>query len=208
MAKLNIQQLPDFKGIIEQMRVEAGRIPRTFESRNRVRMGFLQKIFDKELGQQVSKAKLLFEEGQIVWGSLVQANTLLFQPGSNNLPGCVLYSIDPRMDPRPLTLAECASELFSYKGKKNLGNPALQKFADRLQDEVSRPLGLQVPPSLTEQMPCQMSVIQFERNHLLDGRISGQIMPILTHPDTPSIMMLPRWYWPEAFIKGHGAGHF
>ncbi len=188
---------PDFKSLIEQTRIAAGRCPRRFKSEHKVRLGFLQKMFDKELAQQVAKAKLLFSEGQIVWGAIVQANALMFEPGRGNLPGAMLFSTDLRMDDRPSLLTDCAAGLFSYKGKKNLGDPALQAFADRLQNELSRPLGMEVPSRLTGNIACQMSVIQFERKHLPGGTITSRFMPILTHRDTPSIMVLPCKYWPK-----------
>ena len=186
---------PSFADIIANIRTRAGSTPRPFEkNRDQVRMGFIRKLFDRKLAKQVKDSKLLIEQGNIVWGALVQANSRLFKPGSDNCPGDMFYSTDQRMDAQPEVLAECASNLFSIKGD-SVGDPELQAFADSLADELGRSNAMSVPAKLTDGIPSIFAVIEFERKHLPNNCISDQIMPILTHPSTESIMVLPHWHW-------------
>ena len=102
------------------------------------------------------------------------------------------------MDDQPEVLAECAKELFSFKGKE-VDDPELKAFAKSLAIETGRESGLKVPLVLTNQIQCKMSVIEFERQHLPKNCIGFNLLPVLTHPATESIMVLPCWYWPEDF---------
>lgn len=193
-------EIMDFKSLLEEIRQTTGLPKRKFERRHKVQMSLAHRRADPVLGKQAKDSKLLFTQGEIVWAALVQANQDLFQPGPDNLPGAVLYSTDPRMDSCPNIMLQAASELFEIKGKQ-LENPELQTFSDALAHETGRPVNLSVPPVLTNGIPCSFTVIEFERRHLPRGILQGQLMPILIHPSTPSIMMLPAWYWAESFDK-------
>ncbi len=188
-------ELRSFGQIIAEIRQRAGRTPRKYDKKvDRVRMGFVRKLFDRKLAKQSRESELLITEGSIVWGSLVQANADMFDFGTENLPGNMLYSNDRRMDNQPEILAECSSNLFSIKGE-SVGDPELQAFADSLANEVDRDGGMKVPPSLTNGIPCIFADIEFERKHLPNNCLGDRIMPILTHPSTDSIMVLPHWHW-------------
>src|SRR5262249_52306381 len=61
---------------------------------------------------------LLREHGQVVWGHLVQANTVLFNPRNRQaLPANVLYSPDPYFDEQLPLLGELAHGIFDLKGR-------------------------------------------------------------------------------------------
>ena len=47
-----------------------------------------------DLMEQYRNQWLLFQEGEIVWGAIVQANSLMFEPSSLNCPGTIIYSPD------------------------------------------------------------------------------------------------------------------
>ena len=120
-----------YQEIINEMRHRAGPEPRKFDKRDQVRMGWWRKLFENVLAKQVNESQLLIQEGKIFWSALVQANNELFEPGGSNLPGVVVYSTSPQMDDQPEVLAECAKELFSFKGKE-VDDPELKAFAKSL----------------------------------------------------------------------------
>src|SRR5688572_4711207 len=45
----------------------------------------------------------VLEEGRVTWGHVVQANSMLFEPGPHDCPAAVVYACDPA---RPLGLEE------------------------------------------------------------------------------------------------------
>jgi len=181
----------DYQSIIRGIRQKAQN--RKYDRKHKVGLG-LERFFGTTLSKQVKNTKRLVEEGSIVWGAIVQANTTLFQPGPHNCPGNILYSSDQRMDGRPNLFLNLAERLFSLKGT-DLKNPELRKFANDLADERGRGGRLDIPLSLTNNVPCYMNDIQFERKHLPHGYLSAAFYPLLIHPNLPSVMVLPVWYW-------------
>lgn len=186
----------DYAKIINNVRQKASQ--RSFDKSHKVGLG-LERFFGTSLSKQVKNARRLVEEGAVVWGAIVQANMLMFEPGSTNLPGNVIYSASKRMDAHPYKYLEWAGELFSLKGK-NIKDPQLRKFACDLADERGRGGRLDIPPALTGQVQCYMNDIQFERKHLPDGYLSTAFYPLLIHRELPYVMVLPVWYWTKGCI--------
>src|SRR5262249_19146105 len=59
----------------------------------------------------------LLVRGQVVWGQLVQANQILFNPENRmTCPANVIYSSDPFFDGRLSLLSSMARGLFAQKG--------------------------------------------------------------------------------------------
>lgn len=77
---------------------------------------------------------LLRKYGDVVWGHIIQANKMLFEPGDQNCPADVVYSPDKSYDDHLDELARIARSLFDMKGQTT-DDPELQRFADVLHDE-------------------------------------------------------------------------
>src|SRR5262245_39677660 len=61
--------------------------------------------------------QILLNRGEIVWGRLVQANQILFDPSNDNTaPANMIYSLDPYFDGRVDILGGVAHGLFARKG--------------------------------------------------------------------------------------------
>jgi len=69
-----------------------------------------------ELTTHFKNLKSVFTNGTVTWGHIVQANVLMFEDGSHNCPGELVYSIENhnRFDPEYLQCV--AGELFRLKG--------------------------------------------------------------------------------------------
>lgn len=149
----------------------------------------LREILDRQL--------LLLEQGTVVWGSLVQANSALFEPGPDDLPAALVYSHDAHFDSRPQNLRQIGGELFAHKGHD--APEPLRRIAEWLADEVERAYDIPVPDLLTERQVLITTFVVFRR-HLPENVLNGAWFPILTHPDTRALMIVPRQFWPQNLI--------
>lgn len=143
----------------------------------------------------------LLKRGRVVWGAVVQANSLLFEPGRIDCPAAILYSLDSRVDQRPDVLTDAASMLFETKGR-GVQDPEVRIFAEKLADEMVMDMKLAVPARLTRGVRCFYTCIMVHRKHLPDRKLSSGLFPILVNPEeTEATMILPSKYWPSAFAE-------
>jgi len=139
----------------------------------------------------------LLKAARVVWAHIVQANELLFQRGSQDCPGEVVY--DPRGLKEAGDLAVVAEQLFSLKGTKPFDSE-LVAVADHLTSERSRVFGRPVPKKISE-YPLRFSTIFFCRKHLPNRRLSLPCFPILVNEEClGSVMVLPSRWWPAELI--------
>jgi len=90
----------------------------------------------------------LLARGDVVWGAIVQANNLLWEPGSHDAPGVILYSPDRTFDGEADELEHIARSLFSLKGTKPK-DPELATFAAVITNEFTVLMREPVPRALT-----------------------------------------------------------
>ena len=150
------------------------------------------------LNEGVDAQRLLLTEGAIVWGALVMANKQLFEPGTEDLPALLVHSTDRHFDARPEALREVGQSLFALKDTKP-ADPELARLAGLITGETERALGLELPPALSSR-PVRAGVIMAYRRHVPTGVLRGGLFPVLTHPSTPAVMMLPFEFWPIELI--------
>lgn len=62
----------------------------------------------------------VFRNGVVVWGHIIQANELLFEPGSDNCPGEIVYSIEDSENVTHEYLAKVAEELYNLKEQHHM----------------------------------------------------------------------------------------
>ena len=136
----------------------------------------------------------LYLGGRVVWGRIVQANRALFSPGDSDSPGEVAY--DPSGSLDHVDLIAPARSLAALKGTRPT-DKALFEFADYLETEFLRAVGMKVPPSISRQ-PLLVSTVLFHRKHLPDGRLTLPYFPVLINDKFPGVaMVLPSRWWPE-----------
>lgn len=142
-------------------------------------------------------------DGVVVWGHVIQANSLLFSPGDSNCPGDVVYSLDPRLPECHDELAAVASALFSLKHTLP-ADPDAASIAEHLSSEITRVFGKAVPESISPRLPCRMSSTLFLRKHLPEPSrcLKRSLMPLIVHPKPPHFaLVLPARYWPPDLIE-------
>lgn len=143
----------------------------------------------------------LLERGQVCWGALVQANSILFDPANRlTCPANVVYSAEPFFDGRQALLAGMARGLFAQKGSTR-ADRELQAFVDAVTDEMARVLRRELPPSYTGGRSVCFATCFIQPAHLPFGFLNRPTFPVLVHPDeTPAMMLLPSRFWPAELI--------
>lgn len=143
----------------------------------------------------------LFSEGIVVWGHIIQANSLMFEDGPQDCPGELVYSIDDpdRVDPE--YLQGVARQLFRLKGTEP-EDPDLQPIANYLTDEMIRVFGLPVPSSISPSIRCRISTTYFVRKHLPKRRLCSSLLPVVVNRRDPhTATVLPERYWPPELVE-------
>lgn len=141
-----------------------------------------------------------FENGVVVWGHIIQANGLLFQPGPDNCPGEVVYCLEGRKKILPGDLQEVAHSLGRLKGTAPRDRE-LAPIANYLTDERIRVFGLPVPRTISPLHECKISSTFFVRKHLPGRRLLGPVLPLVVNCEKPHVAIpLPGKYWPEKLV--------
>jgi len=149
------------------------------------------------LRENVAQQALLLQKGEVVWAALLQANSALFKKGPDDLPGAVIYSTDRYFDARPQELAGIASKLFAHKGAE--APESLRPISEWLADEKRAAFNLPVPAELTLR-PAFATGMLFFRKHLPLQLLGGAWMPMLVHPETRAVMVVPRQFWNRELV--------
>jgi hypothetical protein len=198
-----------FQDLITECAENFGEPPREFSIWDRltywrvVRPKWLQKNPNDELETLFLNMRNLREDGRVVWGHIVQANSLLFSPGIHDCPAEVVYSLDDSNPIGPEELGEIASALYALKNTEP-DDPALATIAHHQTDELSRFYGKPVPRSISPRYKCRISTIYILRKHLPEpGRyLQLPFFPIIVYPAKPYVTLpLPSRYWPDELVE-------
>ena len=145
--------------------------------------------------------RALLKNGRVVWGHVVQANSLMYEDEPDNCPGEIVYSLADSGKATPKYLARLASRLYSLKGTRPT-DLASAKIAAHLTDEMTRVYGLKVPIILSPKVRCQISTTFFCRKHLPQRKLCKSILPIIVYPQKPFVALpLPERFWPKKLIE-------
>ncbi|QAA32618.1 hypothetical protein [Clostridium manihotivorum] len=143
---------------------------------------------------------VLYKEGKIVYGCLVQANTTLFEKGNNDSPAAIIYSPDNYFDGNFDKLRKMASVLYSYKGVDDAPKN-IKEFTDAITDEYKRIMNLKLPYEFTEGRDVYYTTIMVHRNHIPDGYLKKGCFPILIAPyRSKATIILPSRYWSDEML--------
>jgi hypothetical protein len=143
----------------------------------------------------------LLARGQVVWGQLVQANQILFDPTNRmTCPANAIYSTDPFFDGRLSLLTSMARGLFAQKGSTRVDRE-LKEFVAAVTDEMARVLRREMPHSYTGGRSVCFATCFIQPTHLPCGYLNRPSFPILVNPEeTPAMMLLPSRYWPAELV--------
>jgi hypothetical protein len=155
---------------------------------------WLSQAEDDGLEELFRRQGLLLKEGKIMWGALIQANSLLFEPGDDDCPAFLVYSPDTYFDSRPQELHLIGRKIFSFK-ETNPSDPKLKEVARRVTDEAAYTMGFTLPKVFSDKEIRWVTALVCRR-HIPKGILSSGIYPLLTHPSTQAVMIVPCLHWP------------
>jgi hypothetical protein len=144
---------------------------------------------------------VLRDHGQLLWGHLVQANQLLFDPENRHtLAANVIYSTDPFLNGRVAVLARIAPGLFSQKGTVNADRD-LKEFVRAITNERERILRRKLPRGYCGGRSVYFATFFIQPSHLPDKCLTRPAFPLLAHYErTEAVMILPSRFWPPELI--------
>jgi hypothetical protein len=144
----------------------------------------------------------LHDRGRVVWGALIQANQLLFDPANlTTLPAAGVYSPDRYYDDRVEELQNIAQTLSELKGTKPK-EPRLRRLVDLITNELARALRLPVPEEMCDGREVYLTTFLIQPSHLPDGYLTQGFFPFLISlQTTDAVMVLPARYWPTELVQ-------
>ena len=158
---------------------------------------------------------IVFQNGKICYGAIVQANEMLYQSNNSvDLPANVLYSTHPIAEKYPEFLSRIASEIFFYKGRPENEVPEhLREVVRIITDELDRAsvdfvLSMKNPenPSeIIENVDVHFCSVIVFRKDLPNQVLQGTHVPVIAAPDkTKAVLILPKEYWTMPFYDING----
>lgn len=193
-----------FEQIIRNTRLRIGEPPRSFAPSERHYLESRSPIWCRpnadELHTIYADQKLLLTQGIVVWGHLLQANSALFARGNDDLPGASIYSPELHLHDDLTRLASVSEEVTALRqgGGKN---PREKEIGKWLADERTTFMAHPVPASIAGATPVLSSCHMFIRKHLPGGKLTTSYFPLLVHPATKAVLIVPARYWDPEFVK-------
>lgn len=148
-------------------------------------------------------APLLWEQGQVYYGYILQADEKLFRffPRTSH-PAVLLYSPDDAINKNPWMLKELGATLLAMK-EQDLSSISenLRPMISDLKDEHNRQgYALHFTLEKGESVSVLMASTVVFRKHIPYGRISCSLLPVLAVPgQASSVLILPKRYWAKDF---------
>jgi hypothetical protein len=156
---------------------------------------------DRRFESIYDEQDLLYSHGRIVLAHLVQANTLLFEPGKDDCPACIVFSEDTYFDENIDEMSEIANNLYILKDTA-VEDLELKEFADVITDQMTALYNVQLPNSITNNKLVYYTTIMVKRSHLPNQYLKLGWFPILVCPEkTKASIILPCKYWSTKLIK-------
>ncbi len=148
----------------------------------------------------------LLKQGKPVWGSLVQANSMIFEWGQHNLPASYIYSPEDYFGDNPNHLLEISNRIFALKGTQT-GDAALDALANRITDERKDSFSYPVPYQVTDGHEVYLTSVMLFRESLPEGRLTSRLLPLLVDPPNNGLALpLPLMFWSKKMIGYLGPG--
>jgi hypothetical protein len=156
---------------------------------------------DDALCEFYRQQEFLLTHGTVTWGALAYADLHAFEPGPCDLPGTVVYVADATVEPAPAWLATVARQYYALR-VENLD--ASDRAYDFLYAENRQPrvMGRALPPDIAGRLPLRATGVMIRRAHLPAGLMVGGVVPLLVHPRTEAVMIVPSRAWPADYARG------
>lgn len=143
----------------------------------------------------------LLRNGEVVWGHVVQANTLLFSPASgHDCPAAVLHAEDASCDHALHRLSRAAHEAYELKEKRPVA-AGYKEVGAYLADEHTRGSKMPVPPGIARGRRLVITDVLIHRAALPLPYLASTFFPVLVAPDIPTVILLPAPLWADDLVE-------
>lgn len=149
----------------------------------------------------------MLQNGEIVYANIVQANEFLFRRFPNkDYPAQIVYSKDQYFYNNPKELYDIARSIYNLKFQPDEACP--KEFKEVMSDVKREYASERVLYFESNGYKHQYNIIptMFFRKLLPKRKICGNILPVLTIPETKQVLILPKKYWTKEFknawVKG------
>lgn len=147
---------------------------------------------------------LLLTKGIVVWGHIVQANSLLFQKGKKNHSAAIVYSLDPIFNSNLTQLSRIAWELYELK-ERHIEHPEVIDFkaiANAITNETDCLFNIRIPESIAFDRVVYYTTIAVYRQDLPTKCLRNNWFPLLIAPGiTENALVLPAKYWHNNLVR-------
>lgn len=142
----------------------------------------------------------LYKNGVVVTGVFVRANTNLQRLAPQDLPGDVVYGLDPWFSKDPEELLEIAESVFETQDAED-EDGAAGTTAATLPEKSEYVRAFEVPRTLARNHQVFMTSVIVSRKHLPAAFMVESTVPLLVDPDdVGTCMVLPSRYWPVELV--------
>lgn len=142
------------------------------------------------LNQVYRDIRTLQAKGKVVWGRVVQANSMLYEPGRTDLPAVVVFADGDGVGPHEL--AWIAVRLYASRDEP------IDRLSQLVDDERADFFRYPGPAWLTGGREVFFSTMMFFREHLHQGHLTSRDFPLVVAPEhTRAVLALPYDLWGE-----------
>jgi len=142
----------------------------------------------------------LVTHGEVALATIVMANTVLWEPGTDDAPASVVYTFDPTLLQHPHRLEQYGHA--QYRHHKSTEDPPrdpwLRQIYEQLYSGLDRAMHQRLPPEETGGHPVYHSATVVFRAHLEDGKLGDGPLPVLVlrrGPPPWPCMIVPSSLW-------------
>jgi hypothetical protein len=187
-------------GLLDETRRSFGAAPRTLGTWDRLTPPGWMKS-DDPLRGTYEQLEGLLTNGDVIWGHVVQANTVLFRPRGDTAPAEVVYASSPGEEVPPERLRRAAGAAFALRARK-LADPGLARIAAALEAESERHAPLDLPDAVAHGVALRMATILVHRALLPSRHLSSCFLPLLANRSRDAVALLPCRYWSGDLVRG------
>lgn len=201
----------DWQAELEECRKRFAKAHKVLGMRRRLpehleKPAWLLKSPSDRISQLFDASPAVFEEGVVTWGSVVQANSLLFKAGPSSCPADIVHptSVESNVDPEQLR--EVAILLFNLKETKP-DDPAQAEIAEHLTNEKTRLFAIEVPKGLNRGVSTGLNTTFFTRAYMPNAILRKTMTPIIVLQGRPMFALpLPARFWSPNLLKWWSGG--
>ncbi len=145
---------------------------------------------------------LLYSHGEVIWGKVFIANSVLWGPQAQSAPFVAVHSRDTSIDRHPELMDPTMHSLTTLRDAATAPAPELVDLHQNISGDLRRFWHLQLPACLTAGRVVWISTPLAWPQQLPGGHLADSLIPLVAAPrHTPVVMILPRTWWARPHVE-------